>query len=141
VVLDVPENGIESNLIGFIADERRPVNDTTWFDFDRLNFATGSATILPESQVQISNIASILKAYPDVRIRIGGYTDSTGNAAANRQLSQQRADAVRQALIAKGVAASRVTAEGYGASHPIANNATPEGRAKNRRISVRVTAK
>jgi K(+)-stimulated pyrophosphate-energized sodium pump len=141
VVLDVPENGIESKLIGFIEDERRPVNDTTWFDFDRLTFATGSATILPESQEQLNNIASILKAYPDVRIRIGGYTDSTGNAAANQRLSQQRAHAVRQALIARGVAPSRVTAEGYGASHPIADNATPEGRARNRRISVRVTAK
>jgi outer membrane protein OmpA-like peptidoglycan-associated protein len=141
VALTVPENGIESRLIGFIEDASSSVNDATWFDFDRLNFATGSATILPESEEQLNNIASILEAYPDVRVRIGGYTDSTGNAAANMRLSQQRADAVRQTLIAKGVSASRITAEGYGASHPVADNATEEGRAKNRRISVRVTAK
>jgi len=141
VELNIPERGIESNLIAFITDNSRRVNDTTWFNFDRLNFATGSASILPESEEQLNNIAAVLKAYPDVNVKVGGYTDNTGDAAANRTLSQQRADAVRQALIGKGIDAKRTVAEGYGSDHPVGDNATEEGRAMNRRIALRVTKK
>jgi len=141
VELNIPERGIESSLIAFITDSSRPVNDTTWFNFDRLNFATGSATILAESEEQLNNIAAILKAYPNVNVKVGGYTDNTGDAAANRKLSQQRADAVRQALIGNGIAAKRMVAEGYGSDHPVGDNATEEGRAMNRRIALRVTKK
>ena len=141
VELNIPERGIESNLIAFITDGSRPVNDTTWFDFDRLNFATASATILPESEEQLNNIAAVLKAYPDVKVKVGGYTDNSGDRAANRRLSQQRAEAVRRALVAKGIAANRLVAEGYGSDHPIGDNTTDEGRAQNRRIALRVTKK
>ena len=141
VELNVPERGIESQLIAFITDTARPVNDTTWFNFDRLNFATGSATILPESEEQLNNIAAILQAYPNVNVKVGGYTDNTGDRAANRTLSQQRADAVRQALVAKSIDAKRLVAEGYGPDHPVGDNATEDGRAMNRRIALRVTKK
>ena len=141
VELNIPERGIEANLINFIEDGSRAVNDTTWFNFDRLNFATGSATILPESEDQLDNIAAVLKAYPNVNVKIGGYTDNTGDAAANQRLSQQRAEAVQQALVGKGIASGRLAAEGYGAQHPVGDNATEEGRAKNRRIALRVTKK
>jgi len=141
VTLDIPERGIESKLVAFIEDTSRPVNDTTWFEFDRLNFASGSATILPESQEQLDNIAAVLKAYPTVNAKIGGYTDNTGDPAANQELSQARAESVLQALTTKGIAAKRLEAEGYGDKHPAGDNATPEGRAKNRRIALRVTAK
>jgi len=141
VELNIPERGIESKLIAFIEDKSRPVNDTTWFNFDRLNFATGSATILPESEEQLNNIASVLTAYPNVNVKIGGYTDNTGDASSNRQLSQQRADAVRQTLIGKGIDPKRMQAEGYGSQHAVGDNATEEGRAKNRRIALRVTKK
>lgn len=141
VELNIPGRGIESNLIAFITDSSRPVNDTTWFNFDRLNFATASASILPESEEQLNNIAAVLKAYPDVNVKVGGYTDNTGNAAANRTLSHQRANAVRQALIGKGIAANRLVAEGYGSDHAVGDNATEEGRAQNRRIALRVTKK
>ena len=141
VELNIPERGIESSLIAFIEDKSRPVNDTTWFNFDRLNFATGSATILPESEEQLNNIASVLTAYPNVNVKIGGYTDNTGDASSNRRLSQQRADAVRQTLIGKGIDARRTKAEGYGSQHAVGDNATDEGRAKNRRIALRVTKK
>lgn len=110
-------------------------------NFDRLNFATGASTILPESQEQLDNIAAVLKAYPNVNVKVGGYTDNTGDASANARLSQARAEAVREALTANGIAATRMTAEGYGDKHPVADNATPEGRARNRRIALRVTAK
>ena len=139
--LNVPERGIESKLIAFITDSSRPVNDTTWFNFDRLNFATGSATILPESEEQLNNIAAVLKAYPNVHVKVGGYTDNSGDPAANRKLSQQRADAVRQALVGKGISARRTVAEGYGSDHPVGDNSTEEGRAQNRRIALRVTKK
>jgi outer membrane protein OmpA-like peptidoglycan-associated protein len=74
-------------------------------------------------------------------MRIGGYTDNTGNESANLKLSQERADSVMQALVGKGVDASRLSAKGYGEEHPVADNSTPEGRQKNRRISMRVTEK
>ena len=141
VELNIPERGIESNLIAFITDGSRPVNDTTWFNFDRLTFATGSATILPESEEQLNNIAAVLKAYPGVNVKVGGYTDNSGDPAVNRSLSRQRADAVRQALVGKGISASRMAAEGYGSDHPVGDNTTEEGRAQNRRIALRVTKK
>lgn len=141
VELNVPSNGIESKLVAFIEDRTRPVNDTTWFDFDRLNFASGSATVLPESREQLDNIVAVLKAYPNVHGKIGGYTDNVGNAAANLRLSQRRADAVMQALVQSGVPASRLQAEGYGDKHPVADNSTEDGRARNRRIALKVTRK
>ena len=141
IELNIPERGIESSLISFIEDKSRPVNDTTWFNFDRLNFAIGSATILPESEEQLNNIASVLTAYPNVNVKIGGYTDNTGDPSSNRRLSQQRADAVRQTLIGKGIDARRMKAEGYGSQHAVGDNATDQGRAKNRRIALRVTKK
>ena len=141
VVLNIPERGIESKLVAFIEDKSRPVNDTTWFEFDRLTFATNSAQILPESQEQLDNIAAVLSAYPNVKVKVGGYTDSTGDPAANKRLSQERADAVTRALATKGIAAGRLRAEGYGAEHPVADNSTEQGRAQNRRIALRVTAK
>lgn len=141
VELNIPERGIESNLIAFITDSSRPVNDTTWYNFDRLNFATGSASILPESEEQLNNIAAVLKAYPNVNVKVGGYTDNTGDPAANRTLSQQRANAVRQALVGKGISANRMVAEGYGSDHAVGDNTTEEGRAQNRRIALRVTKK
>jgi K(+)-stimulated pyrophosphate-energized sodium pump len=76
-----------------------------------------------------------------VKLKIGGYTDNTGDAAANMRLSQARADSVRAELIQLGVGADRLEAQGYGDQHPVADNSTEEGRQKNRRISMRVTAK
>lgn len=132
--------GIEANLLEFIKSDKA-VDKTTWFDFDRLLFETGSATLKPESQEQLKNIAEILKAYPDVNIKLGGYTDNTGNANSNLKLSGDRAASVKGELVKLGIADARLESEGYGQEHPVADNATEEGRAKNRRISVRVTKK
>ncbi|NDK55390.1 OmpA family protein [Pontibacter fetidus] len=141
VVLNIPPNGIESKLVAFIEDENKAPDKTSWFSFDRLNFDTGSARIQPESQEQIDNIAKILKAYPQVNIKIGGYTDNVGQPAANLKLSQERAVAVKAAIEKLGIDASRLEAEGYGEKHPVADNTTEEGRAQNRRIDVLVTKK
>ena len=106
------------------------------FRFNNLNFASGSAVISGESGQEVDNISAILKAYPDVSINIEGYTDSQGNADSNITLSQQRADAVQNRLIAEGIAANRIKTKGFGAANPIGDNATAEGRAQNRRIEV-----
>ena len=139
--LNVPERGIESRLITFLEDGNRSVSDTLWFNFDRLLFDTDAATLQPQSQEQLRNIAEVLKAYPNVAVKVGGYTDNTGDPAANLDLSQRRANNVRQALADLGVAASRLQAEGYGEQHPVADNLTEEGRQQNRRIALNVTRK
>jgi outer membrane protein OmpA-like peptidoglycan-associated protein len=140
VDLRLPTGRMEDNLLAFIQSPRS-VDDTTWFDFDRLLFDTNSATLQPSSQEQLHNVAEILKAYPNVHVKIGGYTDNTGDPNANLRLSQQRADSVKQELTGLGVSADRMEAQGYGDQHPVADNSTEEGRQKNRRISLRVTQK
>ena len=141
VTLNIPENGIENNLLKFIEDKSKAVDKTTWFDFDRLTFETGKSSLKSESAEQLKNIAEILKAYPNVNVKVGGYTDNTGDANANLKLSSDRASAVKSELIKLGISDARVESEGYGIDHPIATNDTEEGRAANRRTSVRVTKK
>ncbi|MFZ3330292.1 MAG: OmpA family protein [Candidatus Acidiferrales bacterium] len=141
VVLNIPQNGIENKLLIFIKDPSAQVTTETWFDFDRLLFDTNAATLQSSSQEQLQNIANILKAYPNVHVRIGGYTDNQGDAAANLKLSQDRADNVMHEIVALGVDPTRMDAKGYGADHPVADNSTEAGRAQNRRISLRVTQK
>lgn len=141
VSLNVGENSSESKLISFIEDSNKSVNDTTWFSLDRLFFETGKATLKPESQDQLSNIAAIMKSYPKVKLKIGGYTDNTGSADANMKISTERANVAMKDLVGLGVSADRLKAEGYGQEHPIADNSTVEGRSQNRRIDVRVTEK
>ncbi len=141
VVLNIPQYGIESKLIAFLGDNSKPVDTTTWFNFDRLLFDTGQATLQPSSKEQLDNVANILKAYPKAQIKIGGYTDNTGDEAANMSLSTARAKNVMDALVAAGIDPSRLSSEGYGDQHPVGDNSTAEGRAQNRRIALRVTAK
>jgi len=106
------------------------------FRFNNLNFASGSAVIDAASQVEVDNLAAILNAYNDVNVKIEGFTDSQGNPDSNQTLSQQRASAVMNTLMAAQIADSRMTAAGFGAADPVASNDTPEGRAENRRIEV-----
>ena len=137
----IAESGVEANLIAFIEDKTNSADKETWFSFDRILFETDKATLRPSSNNQIKNIEAIMKAYPNIDLKIGGYTDNTGNAKHNMQLSQQRADAVMEALVKDGIAAGRLKAEGYGPQFPVASNDTPEGRQKNRRVDVRVSKK
>jgi OmpA-OmpF porin, OOP family len=139
--LNVPQNGVEGRLLAFIRDPNRAPDSTTWFDFDRLLFDSGSATLQPQSQEQLQNIAAILKAYPNVHMRIGGYTDNTGSADQNLKLSTDRANNVMAELVRLGITQDRLDAKGYGEDHPVADNSTAEGRASNRRISMLVTQK
>lgn len=140
-MLRIPSSGVESKLLVFIEDPTRRVDRETWFSFDRLEFETDSANLRPGSSEQLRNIAEILKAYPNVNVKIGGYTDNVGDASYNLKLSQERANRTMHELERLGVSPSRITAEGFGEQHPVADNSTEEGRQLNRRIDIRVTKK
>jgi outer membrane protein OmpA-like peptidoglycan-associated protein len=141
VVIDFPERGMEGRLVLFIEDPSASVTKENWYDFDRLLFDTNEATLRPESHDQLENIAIILRAFPVVEVKVGGYTDSTGPTELNLRLSQARADSVKAELVKRGVADRRIAAEGYGEKYPMGDNATAEGRAMNRRTAIRVTKK
>ena len=79
-VITVPERGVENRLLAFIVDTSRMPDSTTWFDFDRLLFNTGSATLQPQSREQLRDVAAILKAHPNAYVKIGGYTDNVGSS-------------------------------------------------------------
>jgi outer membrane protein OmpA-like peptidoglycan-associated protein len=97
-------------------------------------FASGKAVIEPQSETTLDGALATLKENPDIAVEIRGYTDNVGKAAANKKLSQRRADAVKSWLVGKGIDSTRITTKGLGPDNPIADNKTPEGRAKNRRI-------
>ncbi len=137
----IPTNGVETKLIAFIEDPNRPADKTTWFSFDRLEFPTGSADLAASSNEQLGNIAAIMKAYPKVQLKLGGYTDNVGNAEQNLKLSKERATNTMTEIVKLGVEPSRVTSEGYGQAHPVASNTTEEGRQQNRRIDILITSK
>jgi len=142
VNLNIPQNGMENKLLAFIKDPNAPVNAQTWFEFDRLTFAIGTSMILQiSSQEQLQGIADILKAYPNVHVRINAYTDDQSGTTANLKLSQDRANSVMAQLVARGVDSLRLDAIGYGEDHPVADNSTEEGRAGNRRITLRMIRK
>lgn len=101
-----------------------------------INFETGKSTVVKESLPLVDQLAAALKEDPDFKISIEGHTDNTGTPAANKTLSEQRAQAVLKALVAKGIDASRLSAKGWGQEKPVADNATEEGKAMNRRVEI-----
>jgi outer membrane protein OmpA-like peptidoglycan-associated protein len=102
-----------------------------------VNFATNSSRLTADSMQILDKVADTLKEWPDVKVEIGGHTDSQGNDASNLKLSEARAESVRKYLVSKGVDGSRLTAKGYGETVPIADNGTAAGRAQNRRVELK----
>lgn len=101
-----------------------------YFDFN-------SATLRPESDAVLNQIAGVMRTHSDWRLQIAGHTDNIGGDAFNMTLSQRRAEAVKSALVSRyGIGADRLATTGYGASHPVASNDTLEGRARNRRVEL-----
>jgi outer membrane protein OmpA-like peptidoglycan-associated protein len=104
-----------------------------------IQFQPGSAVLAAGGRTTLDNLLRTLRPYPNARIRIEGYTDSDGTSGQNLDLSRARASTVRGYLVAHGVEASNLTAIGFGENRPVASNSTPAGKAKNRRIELRVT--
>lgn len=143
VEIDALKAGIEDKLVAFLGTNFKALGADSlkkiWFDFDNLNFKTGSAELTPESQKQVDNMTAILKAYPAVKLKIGGYTDKVGDEAKNKKLSGDRATAVKDALAKAGVGAQVTDAEGYGsAMAKYAADAPETDRVKDRHVSVSV---
>jgi outer membrane protein OmpA-like peptidoglycan-associated protein len=142
-VLDAYKGGIEDKLVSFLGTDYKKLGEDSlkkiWFDFDNLNFKTASADLTDDSQKQVANIAAILKAFPSVKLKIGGYTDKVGNEAANKKLSDARAKSVQAALAKAGVGSQITGAEGYGSAFAAYAADAPEtDRVKDRHVSVSV---
>jgi outer membrane protein OmpA-like peptidoglycan-associated protein len=101
-----------------------------------LLFDTGSAHLNPGGLRVVDHLVEFMQAYPQRRVSIEGFTDSTGNPASNQELSERRASAVRLALIDRGVDPARLVARGYGEEYPVASNTNPAGRQLNRRVEI-----
>jgi outer membrane protein OmpA-like peptidoglycan-associated protein len=137
--------GMEDQLITFLKTDgyKNAANDTAlkdkWYSFDKVNFKIGKSDQLEEgSQIQLDNLVAILKAYPEAKIKIGGYTDKTGNEAENVKLSQARADYIKAALTKSGVGAQVLSAEGYGSKFAtVPAEATNNERATDRKMAIR----
>lgn len=134
--ISVPSGGMEDRLIAFLGSS--DAGTSTSLDFDRIGFETGSASLTQASREQIDAIATVLKAYPSAHVTVSGHTDNTGDESANLALSRSRAQTVATALTTLGVSSNRVRAEGHGSRNPIADNATEQGRAENRRVVLQV---
>lgn len=105
---------------------------------DGLSFNTGKATLNADGKKAADELASFLNGQPKAKVQIEGFTDSTGNEAANKRLSTMRADQLKNYLVGKGIAADRIGTAGHGASDPVASNDDAEGRAQNRRVEIEV---
>jgi outer membrane protein OmpA-like peptidoglycan-associated protein len=130
--------GVENNAVKIDA----PLLETSLNDLfkaEPILFGTGSSVIDAKSDATIAKAAALLQGEPVGNVTVEGFTDNTGGVAKNKQLSLARAHAVLLALVDRGVAPERLTAKGFGPERPLADNATPEGRATNRRVEVVVT--
>ena len=144
-IANVGVNSTESLLHRFLSDPTKQVDTLDlsrgWYNFDRVFFETGKATLTPESMSQLRNVVTLMRAYPTARVKIGGYTDSTGTYKVNKMLSEARARTAWASLVEMGISPARIDARGYGPRYGIAPNTTEEGRAMNRRLSVKVLVK
>ena len=104
----------------------------------KIEFELNKADLTDKGQETVDKVAKVLKKYPNVKIRIEGYTDSGGKAEYNKKLSQDRVNMVKKELIKAGINANRLTTIGYGESNPLVPNTTKENRAKNRRVEFKV---
>ncbi|WWO99392.1 MAG: OmpA family protein [Candidatus Dasytiphilus stammeri] len=140
VVIQITNDSIEAKLLKIIQNPSQPLTiDKMVLNLDRINFDRNDVSTT--AQVQINNLAAILKAYPHVKIKIIGSTDNTGNTEQNQILSKATAEVIMKELIKLKVPAQQLVAEGESENSPIASNQTPEGRVKNRRVSISVIKK
>jgi OmpA-OmpF porin, OOP family len=144
----VPKDGAEAQLWNACKMAMEKGVDTSeagkkagWINLYDVQFNSGSSVYAKGASAQVANVAKILKAYPKVAVKFGGYTDTTGDAGKNQTLSQSRADKVLADVKAAGVAAAQLTkAEGYGEQFQIGTNLDAESKARSRRVSARITS-
>jgi len=131
-------HGLNANQIAMLKQEGFVQKDDAWelALSDKLLFDFDSDALKPETRVSIEHIGKALLSVQITRLRVEGYTDSTGTIAYNNALSQRRAASVAAALDASGLSGGHIDAIGLGKSHPVADNATEAGRAENRRVAV-----
>jgi OOP family OmpA-OmpF porin len=140
-------NSTEARLFKMLSDTGWKIDtiDKTknWVSFDRVFFKTGKSVLTPESEAQLNNIATLLKNFPASSIKIGGYTDNTGDSVTNKKISEERARTVLQELLQFGAGVRQLTeAVGYGPEFPVCPaNDTPECKARNRRVDLKVSSK
>jgi len=149
--LIVGRRSTEQKFYRFISDPNieekmkrasRKGHDKSWITLDRVNFKSGSSELMPISKEQLANISLLMKEFPDAKIKIGGYTDNTGDEDINLKISTERANIVKANLVKMGVDDSRMQSEGYGASHFICEpNDSDICKAKNRRVDIKIVSK
>jgi len=115
-------------------------DDSQWIDLNQVSFATGNATPTVTDEQSLNQVASLISQHPNHSIVVRGFTDSTGTEAINQPLSGQRANAIKDWLTQHGVEGSKITIDGQGADHAVANNDTAQGRDQNRRVAIQVKA-
>lgn len=144
--ISVGENSSEFKLFQFFSNPdalTKVSNDpkAQWTTLDRVHFKTGSSELLPGSVEQLKNIALLMKEFPNAKVKIGGYTDNTGDEEVNLKVSTERSNIVKSGLIRLGVDEVRMQSEGYGAQHFVCEaNDTDICKAKNRRVDIKVVS-
>ena len=126
-----------------VSEKETQLLDTGLLRLNNVNFDTGKSTIKPESYAVLDEVGQILARWDELKIEVGGHTDSQGDAAKNQKLSEDRAQAVADYLLSKfiDIARDQFTVKGYGEGQPIADNKAAAGRAENRRVEFKVLNK
>ena len=114
------------------------INEILMMATEEISFTSGSSTLVESSIISLDEVAKLLIDNPQLKLAMSGYTDNSGDAASNLELSKRRAEAVKAYLIEKGVSENRLTAKGFGINNPRADNTTKEGRAQNRRVELTI---
>lgn len=144
IEIDAYKGSVEDKLYLFITDPVAMPEEKVWFPFEYVLFEPNKANMKKSAERQIANIAEILKAYPTVKVKLGGFTDNAGDTVKSTKLANARVKAVYDQLIGKGLTKESFDAkpyESFGTQMPIADNTIAEGRAQNRRVAICVTAK
>ncbi|WP_129139773.1 MULTISPECIES: OmpA family protein [Modicisalibacter] len=137
--MDRQEAQLRDRLQGTGIGVQRQGNDIVLNMPNSVTFGFDSSDLTAQARQALNDVTSVLREYPDTRITVAGYTDSTGKEAYNQRLSERRAAAVGDYLVQGGVESQRIQRVGYGERQPVASNDTEQGRAQNRRVEITVT--